>query len=445
MVKPFRIVEIRPAHLLILGFGLLISLGTFLLMLPISTEEGHQLNFIDALFEATSAVCVTGLGVVDTGTTFTLFGEIVMMGLVQIGGMGFMAAGVFMFIILGKKIGLKERLLLQDTLNQFALQGVIKLVIRIILITFLFEMIGAILLAIRWYDEMPLGRAVYYGLFHSIMAFNNAGFGLEPDNLMKWVGDPAINLIITALLISGGIGFTVIMDVWEKRSFRKLSLHSKLAIQITLVMNLLSTLVIFGLEYHNPATIAEFSLSDKLWASYFQGVSPRTAGFNTIDITQMTIPSQVYTMGLMFIGASSASTGGGIKITTFALILMSLWVVLKNKDVVSVSRRRISWKLVNKAFAITLSGVFFIFIVFFLLTITEAKADMRLLLFETISAFGTVGLTAGLTFDLSPMGKILITIMMFIGRIGPLTMAFALLKEGKQSKVKYVEEKILIG
>jgi len=213
---------------------------------------------------------------------------------------------------------------------------------------------------------------------------------------------------------------------------------------ITLIMNVIATIVIFVLEFNNQATIANMPLSDKFWASYFQGVVTRTAGFNTLDIGQMTLPSHIFMMGLMFIGASPASTGGGIKITTFALILLALWSVLTNKDEVNIFKKRISWDLVNKALAIAVTGSLFIFIIVFLLSITE-HADIKLILFETISAFGTVGLSAGLTGDLSPFGRILIVIMMFIGRVGPLTMAFALLKRRDQSKVRYVEEKILIG
>jgi len=442
--KHISFIELDPARILLLGFGLLILIGTFLFMLPISTTHGHGLGFIDALFEATSAVCVTGLAVVDTGTTFTLFGQSVLLILIQVGGWGFMTTGVFMVILLGKRIGLKERLVLQSALNQFALQGVVKLVLRMIAITVLIEMVGAIILAIRWSNEMPIGRAIYYGIFHSISGFNNAGFGLEPDNLTKWVGDPTVNIVITFLFISGGLGFTVIMDLWAKRSFRKLSLHSKLVLLITLIMNVIATIVIFVLEFNNQATIANMPLSDKFWASYFQGVVTRTAGFNTLDIGQMTLPSHIFMMGLMFIGASPASTGGGIKITTFALILLALWSVLTNKDEVNIFKKRISWDLVNKALAIAVTGSLFIFIIVFLLSITE-HADIKLILFETISAFGTVGLSAGLTGDLSPFGRILIVIMMFIGRVGPLTMAFALLKRRDQSKVRYVEEKILIG
>ncbi|MBS4211258.1 MULTISPECIES: TrkH family potassium uptake protein [Neobacillus] len=440
-----KFIKLHPAQILVIGFAVLIFLGTLLLMLPISTyEEGKGLHFVDALFEATSAVCVTGLAVVDTGTTFTIFGQLVMLFLVQIGGWGFMTIGIFMFIILGKKIGLKERLLLQDSLNLFTLSGVVKLVSRIIFITLIVEITGALILAIRWSFEMAWTKALYYGFFHSISAFNNAGFGLEPDNLSKWVGDPTVNLAITSLFIIGGIGFTVILDVWQKKSLRKLSLHSKVALLMTLILNVVGTIIILISEFHNAATIGNLSWNDKFWASYFQGVVPRTAGFNTIDIGHMTLSSQVFTMALMFIGASSGSTGGGIKVTTFAIIIFAFWTVLTNRSDVNIFKRRISWNLVNKSLSIGVSAIIFIFTIFFLLTYTE-DMPMNKLLFETISAFGTVGLSTGITGDLSPYGKLLITLMMFIGRLGPLTMAFALMSKRHKARLRYAEEKILIG
>lgn len=441
-----RILELNPAHILIFGFLGLIFLGTLLLMLPMSTEDRHHLAFIDALFEATSAVCVTGLAVVDTGTTFTLFGQVILLILVQLGGWGFMTSGILMFLILGKRIGLKERLILKESINSFSLQGIISLVQRIIVITLLVEFLGATILAIRWSSEMPWQKAIYYGIFHSISAFNNAGFGLEPDSLSKWVGDPTVNIIITLLFILGGIGYTVILDIFEKKTFRKLSLHTKLALFVTLILNTVSLFVILGLEYNNPATLGLLPLGDKLWASYFQGVVPRTAGFNTIDIGQMTSSSQVYMIGLMFIGASSGSTGGGIKITTAALLLLALWSVITNKRDVSLFKRRIPQDQIHRALSIAISALLFIFTIFFLLTITEKGTEISRILFETVSAFGTVGLSAGLTGDLSPSGRILITIMRFIGRIGPLTMAFALvINEKNKSMIRYAEEKILIG
>ncbi|WP_462409836.1 TrkH family potassium uptake protein [Neobacillus sp. Marseille-QA0830] len=443
--KRGKIIQLHPAQILVIGFGTLILLGTLLLMLPISTvEKGRGLHFIDALFESTSAVCVTGLSVVDTGSTFTHFGQMVLLFLIQVGGWGFMTIGVFMFVLLGKKIGLKERLLLQDSLNFFTISGVVKLVRRIILITFIVELTGFLILTIRWSFDMPLSKAAYYALFHTISAFNNAGFGLEPDNMSQWVGDPAVNLVITLLIMIGGIGYTVILDVWQKRSFRKLSLHSKLVLSITGILLMAGFLVILLAEYHNPATLGKLNWSDKLWAAYFQSVVPRTAGFNSIDIGQMTLSSWVFIMALMFIGASPGSTGGGIKVTTFAIIILAFWSFLTGRGNVNIFKRRISWELVNKAMAIGVASIIFMFIIFFILTFTE-KAGMGALLFEVISAFGTVGLTTGLTPQLSPAGELLISLLMFIGRLGPLTLAFALLKNQPEPKVKYAEEKVLLG
>jgi trk system potassium uptake protein TrkH len=442
--KKGRLVQLHPAQILVIGFASLILVGALLLMLPISAEPGKNLNFINALFESTSAVCVTGLTVVDTGSTFTLFGQIVLLVLIQFGGWGIMTVAIFMFIILGKKIGLKERLLLQDALNVFTLSGVVKLVLRIMGITLVIECIGAAILAIRWSFEMSWNKAIYYGIFHSISAFNNAGFGLEADNLSKWVGDPTVNLVITALIIIGGIGFSVIFDVWRKKSFRKLSLHSKVALLMTLILIIFGTFIIFISEYHNAKTIGHFNLGNKLWASYFQSVTTRTAGFNTIDIGKMTQSSQVFMMVLMFIGASPGGTGGGIKTTTFSILLLTFWSVLTNRENVNIFKRRIPWGLVNRSLSIVVTAMIFLFTIFFLLTYTE-HIEMRRLLFETISAFGTVGLSTGITSSLSPTGRVLITIMMFIGRLGPLTMAYALMSNRKEARVKYSEEKILIG
>lgn len=442
----FNAVKLYPAHVFLLGFICLILIGTGLLMIPAATQDRHHLNFVDALFEATSAVCVTGLAVVDTGTTFTLFGQIILLVLIQIGGWGFMTSGILMFLIFKKKIGFKQRLLLQESLNSFSIQGVIQLVQRVILITLLIEAIGALILAIRWSQEMGWGKAVYYGIFHSISAFNNAGFGLEPDNLSKWVSDPTVNITITFLFITGGIGFFVIADVCEKGKWRKISLHTKITLSVTLLLNVVSTFVMFALEHNNPGTLGNLNAAGKWWAAYFQGVVPRTAGFNTVDMSQLTESSQVYMMGLMFIGAASGSTAGGIKVTTFALLLFSLWAILTNKEDINIFRRRIPTSLVFRALSIVVSGVIFIFLIFFCLTITEKGADMSKILFETVSAFSTTGLSVGLTGELSPMGRVLITIMMLIGRIGPLTMAFVFVfRSENKAKIRYPEEKILIG
>ncbi|WP_231687975.1 TrkH family potassium uptake protein [Bacillus sp. FJAT-27251] len=438
--------KLHPAHLLAWSFLFLILTGTLLLMVPAATTDRHHLSFIDALFEATSAVCVTGLAVVDTGTTFTLFGEIVLLVLIQLGGWGFMTSGIMMFILLGKKIGLKQRLLLQESLNAFSIQGVILLARKVLAITVIVEAIGAFFLAIRWAQEMTVGKAVYYGIFHSVSAFNNAGFGLEPDSLSKWAGDPAVNLTITGLFILGGIGFFVVADVLNKRNLRRVSLHTKIVLLFTLGLNIISTLVILTLEYHNPGTLGTMEQANKWWAAYFQGVVTRTAGFNTVNIGELTLSSQVFMMGLMLIGAAPGSTGGGIKVTTFALMLFALWAVVANRQEIHVFKRRIPNQLVFRALSISVLSILINFIFLFLLTISEPGVDLMLIAFETVSAFGTVGMSAGLTPDLSSHGKILITVLMFIGRVGPLTLAFALANRTKQdAKIGYPDEKILLG
>lgn len=444
-MKKLGMIKLYPAHILILGFWALIFIGTALFMIPAATKDRHHLSLVDALFEATSAVCVTGLAVVDTGTTFTLFGQIVLLALIQVGGWGFMTSGVLMFIAMGKRIGFRQRMLLQESMNTFSLKGIIQLLKRVIVITLSVEAVGAVILAFRWSQDMSVGKAIYYGIFHSISAFNNAGFGLEPDSLMKWVGDPVVNLVITGLFIIGGIGFFVIADLLEKKKFTKVSLHTKIVVTFTLLLNVVSTLLIFALEFNNPETLGSLSTSEKWWAAYFQGVVTRTAGFNSIDTSQMTLSSLVLMMGLMFIGAAPGSTGGGIKVTTFAVLILTLAAVISNKEEINLFRRRIPSSLVFRSLAIAVSGMIFIFLIFFLLTITERGAEMHLIAFETVSAFGTVGMSAGLTPDLSHWGKILITIMMFIGRVGPLTMAFALAIRTKKANLRYAEEKILIG
>ncbi|WP_255298465.1 TrkH family potassium uptake protein [Brevibacillus dissolubilis] len=438
--------RLHPAQTLVLGFAGLIMAGALLLMLPIATQDGQGLGFVDALFTATSAVCVTGLVVVDTGSTFTKFGQILLLFLIQMGGWGVLTSGALMFILAGKKIGLRDRLLLQSSLNLISIQGVIRLIQRIVVLTLIIELVGAVFLTLRWAQEMPFAQAVYRGVFYSISSFNNAGFSLRPDSLTPWANDPVIISVITTLFMIGGLGFTVVLDLLDKRSFRKLSLHSKLTISMTLALSLFGMIMIFLLEFRNPHTLAPLSWDHKFWASFFHGMVPRSSGFNSIDMTQILIPTQVVVMGLMFIGASSASTGGGIKVTTFSLMILALWSVLMNREHVHVFRRSIPWSLITKAFAIVVSGILFVFFFFFLLTITE-DAPFSMILFETISAFGTVGLSVGLTPNLTPEGRVLITILMFIGRLGPLTMAFALLSKGnkKGGYFRYAEEKVLIG
>ncbi|WP_442600069.1 TrkH family potassium uptake protein [Neobacillus sp. D3-1R] len=438
----YKNINLSPYQLLSIIFLIFIFIGTLLLKLPFATTE--PITWIDALFTTTSAMTVTGLAVVDTAQTYTLFGEIVILFLIQLGGLGIMSFAVLIYIMLGKKIGIKERILIQQALNQTSIGGIIKLVKTLFLFSFTVEFIAMLLLAYRWVPEFGWGKGFYYSIFHSISAFNNAGFALWSDSLMRFVGDPTINIVISLLFIIGGIGFTVLADLKYKNTFRKLSLHSKIMIIGTLVINVVAMLFIFALEYGNPNTLAGLpTLGDKLWASYFQAVTPRTAGFNSLDIGSLNEDTIFLMLLLMFVGAGSASTGGGIKLTTFMIIIFSVITFLKGKREIVIAKRSIDESFIVRSLAISTIGIVFIFVAVFILNITE-KASFLPILFEVISAFGTVGLSMGITGSLSFIGKIVIIFIMFLGKIGPLTLAFSLARPEK-AKIKYPNEDILTG
>lgn len=441
-----KLLKFNPAQILSVGFLTLIFFGALLLMLPISTNDGHELSFLDAIFEATSAVCVTGLVVVDTGTTFTIFGQCVLLFLIQTGGLGFMTIGVIIAIFLGKNIGLKGRLMIQESLNQLSLEGMVRLVKFIILFTFLFEAIGALFLAIRWSADFGFSTSIYYGIFHSISAFNNAGFDIMGDyrSITGYAGDFTVVFILTSLLLIGGLGYTVILDIWRKKFSGKLSLHSKLVLWITAFLITVPTILIFVLEFNNTGTLGPLSLKDKFLGAYFHAVVPRTAGFNSLNMSEITLSTQFVTMILMFIGGGSGGTAGGIKVTTFIIILLAVWNLIRGNDDINIMERRIPKDLVHRAFAITVYSIGIVSFISFILTITE-DAPLNVILFEVISAFATVGMSLGITPDLSPVGKIFISLLMFIGRVGPLTIAFALAKKQNKLPYKYAEEKIIIG
>ncbi|MBU5244082.1 MULTISPECIES: TrkH family potassium uptake protein [Bacillus] len=434
-------VRFSPPQVLAIGFFLTIIIGSLLLKLPISTAK--PLSWIDALFTAASATTVTGLAVVDTGTEFTVFGQTVIMGLIQVGGLGFMTFAVLIVMILGKKIGLKERMLVREALNQPTIGGVIGLVKVLFLFSISIELIAALILSIRLVPQYGWASGLFASVFHAISAFNNAGFSLWPDNLMRYVGDPAVNLVITILFITGGIGFTVLFDILKNRRFKAFSLHTKLMLAGTFVLNIAATLIIFILEYSNPGTLGSLHFPDKLWASYFQAATPRTAGFNSVDFGSMREGTIVFVLLLMFIGAGSASTASGIKLTTFLVILMSVIAYLRGHKETVIFRRTIKYPIIIKALAVSVISLFIVFIGIFALTITE-QAPFIQVVFETFSAFGTVGLTMGLTPELTTAGKCIIIAIMFIGRIGPLTFVFSFAKTEK-SNIRYPDGEVFTG
>ncbi|WP_175640544.1 TrkH family potassium uptake protein [Metabacillus schmidteae] len=437
-----KFIKLNPSQLLVIVFVVSITVGTCILKLPFSTYEG--IKWIDAIFISTSAMTVTGLATVDPATTFTTFGQFIIAVLIQIGGLGIMSFAVLIYIMIGKKIGLKERLLMQHALNQTSVGGIIKLVKYLFVFSITIELIAMIFLAIRWIPQFGWAQGLFFSFFHSISAFNNAGFALWSDNLIQYVGDPLVNIVISILFIIGGIGFTVLVDVWKKRKFKKLSLHTKLMIIGTFIINTVAMLFIFCLEYSNPNTIGDLTLGDKLWASYFQAVSPRTAGFNTIDIGSMDETTLFFMIILMFIGAGSGSTGGGIKLTTALIIGLATISFLRGKTNIVILRRTINSVFLLKALAISMISIVFVIIGIFLLNITEKDASFIDIMFEVVSAFGTVGLSAGLTGTLTSVGKQLIIFIMILGKLGPLTLMFSLATPSKE-KIRYPEEDILTG
>lgn len=441
---PKKTVEISPSQWMIFGFGMIILLGAFLLALPIASVTGESIGITDAMFMATSAVCVTGLASVDPATTFTMFGEIVLILLVQIGGLGFMTFGVIIAMLLGKRLGLKERLIIQESTRSASVQGLVRLSLNIFLIAFLFEVTGAAILTMYWASDFGLGLAAYYGVFHAISAFNNGGFALWPDSLSRHAGDPVVNLVISFLFIAGGIGFTVLMDLYRNRRWSRFSLNTKIVLLASFLLSAGGFAAIFILELLNPNT-TWMSWGDRVWSSYFQAVTPRSGGFNTVDIGAMMTATQFLIIFLMFIGASSGSTGGGIKVNTFIVLVLAMYSTIRGREQVHVFDRRIPTEIILRALAVIIISLGVLLFVSFLLTITEPNQDFIALLFEATSAFATVGLSMNLTPHLSDLGKWVIMGTMFIGRLGPLTLAFALSQKRRESKIGYAEEKVLIG
>jgi len=435
-----------PSRVLVLGFGLVVLFGSLLLTLPEATQNGLGLPFLNAVFTATSAVCVTGLVVVDTATTFTHFGQWVILLLIQVGGLGFMTFATLFAMIVRKKITIKERLLLKEALNQVSVEGIVRLTKSVLQISFAIEAVGALILTLRWHTDFGWSKALYYGVFHSISAFNNAGFDLFGNfsSLTAFVGDPIINVTMMCLIICGGLGFVVLADLLTPG--KKFKLHTKIVLKVSGTLILLGAVFILIMEFTNPETLGPLPLGTKILAAFFQSVSPRTAGFNTINIAGMYDTTLLTMIVLMFIGASSGSTGGGIKTTTFMAMVLSVLSTYRSEPHVSLDGRTIPKDVIQKAWVIATSAAILLFFILSILSHTE-KVDLMTVLFEVTSAFGTVGLSLGLTPHLTYVGKIAIIFTMFAGRVGPLTLAFVLSrKSNKQAgQIKYPDERIMIG
>lgn len=438
--------KLSPSRKLILGFLLAILLGTFILMMPFSLREGEKLNFLSSLFTIVSAVCVTGLTVVDVSKIFSPAGDLVIIFFIQLGGLGVMTFSSILFLVMGKRMTFYERELLKEERNADSSGEISSFIKKLLLTVFIIESIGAIILTWEFSKEMPLNKAVFYGIFHSISAFCNAGFSLFSNNLEAYKANPVINLTIGYLITLGGIGFAVITSVIMviRRGIDRFNLTSKVAIIMSVILTFGGMILFFVLEYSNPATLGDLNFVQKVLASYFQSVTLRTAGFNTIPLGELRNSTIFMCCILMFIGASPGSTGGGIKTTTFGVILFYVIGIVKKKENVEIFNRRLDWEIMNRALAILVLAITYVIIVIMLMLIAENFSPEEIM-FEVISAFGTVGLTLGITPDLTTFSKLLLIVTMFIGRLGPMTFALAIGETKKKALSKYPKENILVG
>lgn len=440
-------IEFNAVQILSIGFFILILIGGIILSLPISSASGESTNLLDSIFTSTSAVCVTGLITLDTGTHFSVFGQVIIITLIEIGGLGFMSFATMIALILGKKITLKDRLIMQEALNAFSIQGMVKMVKYVIKFTLLIQLIGAIILSTQFIPEFGLKKGIGFSLFHSISAFCNAGFDLfgHFSSLVNHNTNSVILITISSLIIIGGLGFTVWIEIYNYRKTRRLSLHSKLVLLITIFLLVLGTILFLVLEYNNSNTIAQMGIKDKLLNSYFSSATARTAGFNSVDTNGTTNGGKLLTVLLMFIGGSPGSTAGGIKTVTFGVIILAVVAVIKGREEPEIFKRSLSKELVYRSFAILVIALTLVLTVSMVLSITLPNEKFIDLLYEVTSAFGTVGITTGVTQRLTVVGKVIIMITMYLGRLGPLTFAFAITKRKKKQGIRYPKGKILIG
>jgi len=444
--KFFEHISDSPAVLVLLSFLFVICVGTLLLMLPISTVDGESTSFLGAFFTSTSATCVTGLIVYDTGSHFTFLGQLIILFLIQIGGLGIMTISSAFAIMLGQKLSLKSENMMQSVVGESNKVNMINLVKNIVIVTLVFEFLGVLQMYLTFYKLYPNLKAIYFSIFHSVSAFCNAGFCLYEDSLVGFHANSNINFIITFLIIIGGIGFPVIADltknIFKKRTIKRLSLHTKIVISATFFLIILGMVGFYIAEYNNE--MKDFSFSERIYASCFQSVTTRTAGFNTIDNANLAKSSSFLSIILMFIGASPGSTGGGIKTTAFIVVIVSVFAMFRGNRDVNIFKRRVSDEIIRRVMALVAISISFVAFMLFLLLLIEPFSFEKII-FEAVSAFGTVGLSRGITAFLSNYGKIIIILLMFLGRVGPLTLIYAISERSEKSTFKFVEEKISIG
>ena len=433
-------------YMLMGGFAVLIVVGTLLLLLPFTNTQGGMTPFMDALFTATSAVTVTGLIVVDTPTYWSFSGQFIIMVLIFTGGLGIMTSATFLLILIGQRITLANRLLMRESLGVNQLGGLIRLTLRIVLAVVVIQIIGFLVLFVRLISEYPLATALWQAGFHAVSGFNNAGFVIFPDSqsLSAFQQDYGFLIPMTVLIILGTLSYSVLLDVFSYRRFNRYTLDSKLVVTVTASLLLLGALVILVAEYGNADTFGPMPVGTKILNAFFHSASGRTAGFTTVDFGDMEQHTNFFLTGLMFIGGASASTAGGIKVNTFAVLLAAVLSSIGGKTHVTAFGRELPQPQVYRALTVLILGMAMVFAVAFLLTISEGFPFIQIL-FETVSAFATVGLSTGITDELSSMGRLIIILTMYFGRIGPLTLALVLAQREEAAPYRYAEERVKIG
>ena len=441
-LKQHRTINLSPPSLLALGFLGLILIGSLLLMLPIAHHG--EISWLEAIFTATSAVTITGLSVVNVGEAYTVFGQIVIMFLLQCGGLGFMTFAILAVMSLAPQLGLKQQVMAQESIGQTSLKKVSFTIKAVFLYSLFFEAIGTLILTLSWLKEYQFTDALFYAAFYSVSAFNNGGFSLFPNSLMSFSGQYLITFTISMLYIIGGIGFLVLMDVKEHKRWRKLSTNSKLILSTILGLNLSAFIVLWLLEASNPQTLGLMSLGDQAVNAWFHATVPRSSGFNSLPMEQMSDASSLVTMLLMFIGGGSLSTAGGIKVGTFIIVVISVISFLRREDEIRLFNHSIPEKTTFKALAVVCITAALIMMGFMSLLILEPEQDFLDLLFEAVSAACTVGLSRGVTEELQPASLIILMLLMFAGRLGPLTLAY-FIATPKKSRLKHPPSEIQIG
>ena len=437
-----------PYMTILLSFMVVTILGGILLSLPISMRYGKSVKLIDGFFIATSAICVTGLSSIDIGSVYNIFGQMVILVLIQLGGLGVITFTSVIIIMISKKIGYYTKKIVQEDINIDTTFKIEEYVKKVIFSVIIIEFIGTVILFFEFIKKFGFLKAVYYSFFHSVSAFCNAGFSLFSDNLYGFKNSFIINMTIPLLIFLGGIGFSTILNCYNvlRKKEKRLTSTTKLSIKISIFLVIIGMIAMFILEYSNKSTIGNLSFGQKLEASFFQSVTTRTAGFNTISILGLKRSTSLLFVILMFIGASPGSTGGGIKTTTIGLIILGTLATLKNKDTIEYDKRSVSWRIYSKAITVLFISLIYTTICVFLLILFERNKNLLDLVFEVFSAFGTVGLSRNLTPSLADISKFILIVTMFVGRVGPLTIALALSKSNlKKGRYTYPQENILIG